>query len=157
MAAVDKRPSSLDDVPRLAITWRDLCEAMEFAREYLNRKLYLERSIEARAFALAVVVSYIRPFSGNRDLRGGRDPEDLSFLVEALDESGLRIHNELDVARRQVFAHSDAKRHPISTVRPGGDSYQVMEDPRVLPSHEVVTQLCENIRRMKAVLSPRLP
>ena len=109
----NQNPSLTDDralFKRLVISYHDLAEA----RTFLNRLAGLngeqpppqEDSIQLDALRVALVVSYSRPFSGNRSLPGVASTLPNRFL-EKLTEHERDLHERLIRLRNKEFAHSD--------------------------------------------------
>ena len=93
----------------------DWTHAERYCRRYLERNLYEMGKTyldDARAYTTAIVVSYSRPFSGNRDRSGERDAIDKKY-VEALTKQNRTVHDRIVDLRNKVFAHSDASFHNV--------------------------------------------
>ena len=90
----------------------DLGHAAECARQILQRDLHSATEREdkrlLRCLNTALIVSYARPFSGNKgspDVRKKLPPE----YLDVLSDEQRKLHNYLVESRNQDHAHSDAK------------------------------------------------
>jgi hypothetical protein len=76
------------------------------AKRWSNRKENLAHD----AFNIALIVSYAKPFSSNRDLEGQRE-ESLDrrvAITEILNEEEVDLHKRVKELRNSHYAHSDA-------------------------------------------------
>lgn len=81
-------------VERESINAWDWLHAKRYCERYLQLKLYRFDNTtvdDARAFTTAIVVTYSRPFSGNRGRDGKKDPIDQRYLI-SLDPEALAVH-----------------------------------------------------------------
>src|ERR1044071_849943 len=102
---------------RLVISFHDLTEA----RQFLNKLLGLNAeappaagdTLVRKALETALVVSYARPFSGNRGAPDvTRDMPD--ELLSDLTPEQRRVHDHIVELRNKEFAHSDAERSDVN-------------------------------------------
>lgn len=132
----------------------DWAHAERYCRFYLEHALYdLSKTYhdEARAFTTAIVVTYSRPFSGNRARDGQRDPIDEEYL-QALDRHGCALHERMLELRNTAFAHSDAAFHnvQIGDTERGGIT-TLSQDPLVPLERRDVEGLVANIEVFRVV------
>jgi len=97
---------------RLVLSSDDIRQAKRFVKFILKNELYLEINADQglinRSMQISAIISYIRPFSGNRgknDTFGKLDKKHLNTLTE--DE--LKFHCHIKGLRDQVFAHTDSE------------------------------------------------
>ena len=97
---------------RITASIADLWEAKDCARHILRLDLHSARDREDRSLLkclnTALVVSYVRPFSGNacsEDVQGKLPPDYLNVL----SDRQRRLHRELRTKRNQDQAHTDGR------------------------------------------------
>lgn len=74
-----------------------------------------EDTVLATSLTTTLVVSYMRPFTGNRGLDGKtNERETISPVRFSFSDEEKRLHKKLGLARNQFFAHSDARRFAIT-------------------------------------------
>ena len=95
---------------RIAQSLTDLDHAAECARQILQRDLHSATDREDKRLLpclnTALIVSYARPFSGNKaspDVRQKLPPE----CLDVLSDDQRKLHNHLLESRNQDHAHSD--------------------------------------------------
>ncbi|MCK5804720.1 MAG: hypothetical protein KAI66_17915 [Lentisphaeria bacterium] len=100
---------------RLVISHFDLSDAGGYADLIINRNLHGARGKEdrllLRGLNLALIVSYWRPFSGNRESSDTKGR--LKGYKEVLTEAEGRLHRRIGNLRNQDHAHSDPLAHSV--------------------------------------------
>lgn len=98
-------------LPRVRVDRIDLIKARQFAlhilaKEWSNKKTSLMHD----AFNIALIVSYAKPFSSNRDLEGQREAslDRRVAIAEILNEEEVDLHKRVKELRNSHYAHSDA-------------------------------------------------
>jgi hypothetical protein len=130
---------------RLAISCRDLIEAGDHAARLSELPPNPGRQYDSdhRAHALALVVSYARPFRRSH----GRNADPAIAVEElALDERLQDTHNAVMRLRDKVFAHSDADTARVDFEEPGS--------PRMYPSvqNPLKTFSVEELREFRQLI-----
>jgi hypothetical protein len=99
-------------LPRARVDRIDLNRARNFAAHILakgwsNNK----RSLVHDAFNIALIVSYVKPFSSRRDLeeRSESRLDDQVEITNVLNEEERKLHGRIKELRNRSFAHSDAR------------------------------------------------
>ncbi len=149
--------SSLSRSQRLLISVADLTWANKYATEFLQRVYGTCGDADdpvAMALAIAMVVGYWRPFSGNRDRDGRKERWLARGLEDALDDEERELHRMVGRARNRLYAHSDASAHEFETVELGDRVATHWVNP--LSSVESNTQLATAVRKLSAAMLPRL-
>jgi hypothetical protein len=140
------------DIERENLNSWDWEHAERYCRLYLDRSLYdfaETYADEAQAVTTAIVVTYSRPFSGNRDRQNRRDPVDTRYL-DVLDESSRAIHGRTVELRNRVFAHSDASFHKVQIESPAHGELETVSEDRLIPLEKAdVEVLLSNINIFK--------
>ena len=126
-------------------------------RSWLNRPItpkfnYLD--VSARALSTAIIISYSRPWSGNRarDGRGGDNLE--KQILEHIERSGRQVHHELHekiiALRHTVNAHSDAKVWGVSIeITPQGAVTTHSKDAFEYLTLDETAKLLENTQALR--------
>jgi hypothetical protein len=98
-------------LPRLRVDRIDLIRARKFAthilaKEWSNKKNRLVHD----AFNIALIVSYVKPFSSRRDLEKRNEfrLDEQAKIIDVLNEEERKLHDRVKELRNQSFAHSDA-------------------------------------------------
>lgn len=98
-------------LPRVRVDRLDLIRAREFAahilaKEWSNKKTSLVHD----AFNIALIVSYVKPFSSRRDLEERKEfrLDEQVEITDVLTEEERRLHYRIKELRNKSFAHSDA-------------------------------------------------
>lgn len=132
----------------------DLEHAARYCTLYLERELYdMAKTFvdESRAVSTAIIVTYARPFSGNRDRDNKRDPADQRY-VDALDSPNRSIHDRIINLRDKAFAHSDATYHNVKAeLTKGGGISTLANDPLIPLERSEVEMLQANIRIFRVI------
>ena len=132
----------------------DWVHAERYCHAYLERELYkLEKTYvdDARAFTTAIVVTYSRPFSGNRDRYNNRDPADKSYL-NGLGSHARAVHDRIVELRNKAFAHSDASYHDVQIRRTDRGGMTTLSRDLIAPlERSDVECLLSNIETFKSV------
>lgn len=127
----------------------DWAHAERYCQAYLEHdphKFSKTYTDEARAFTTAIVVTYSRPFSGNRDREGQRDPINANY-VAALEQAARELHDRIIDLRNSAFAHSDAKHHDVQIHdTASGGLTTLSRDPLVPLEKTEVEGLLANIK-----------
>lgn len=99
-------------LPRTRVDRIDLIRARRFAAHILAKGWTNKKtSLVYDAFNIALIVSYVKPFSARRDL-GERNESRLDDQVEimkVLNEEERKLHCRIKELRNRSFAHSDAQ------------------------------------------------
>lgn len=111
--------SEFEDFERLRFARDDLREAGRYLQRLLKRKYYRSGplAVDANAFYTAFVVTYCRPFSGNRDRRNKRAPTTMSPFLDRLPTDLREVHEALVRDRDQRIAHSDGTTRQVELHR----------------------------------------
>lgn len=116
---------------RLYISQSDLLIAQRFAKYILNKGLTDKTDKESKlvllAFNTSLIVSYIRPFSSNKE-EGEKYSSPSIFLTDVdkvLDnQEERRLHEQIRVSRNQEYAHSDFSAYSL-----GSNIVGLLNDP----------------------------
>lgn len=108
------RSDALDDKKRLfkrvIHSLEDLQHAADCADQILRRDLHSVATdgdkLLLKALSTSLIVSYGRPFSGNRASRDVQKMLPKTYL-DSLSEGQIRLHKQLMEARHRDYAHSD--------------------------------------------------
>ena len=99
-------------LPRVRVDRIDLIRARRFAshilaKEWSNKKTSLVHD----AFNIALIVSYVKPFSARRDLEERNESrlDEQVEITDVLDEEEREFHYRVKELRNKSFAHSDAR------------------------------------------------
>jgi hypothetical protein len=99
-------------LPRTRVDRIDLIRARRFAshilaKEWSNKKTSLVHD----AFNIALIVSYVKPFSPRRDLEERNESrlDDQVEITNVLNEEERKLHCRIKELRNRSFAHSDAR------------------------------------------------
>lgn len=110
--------------------------------------------ISARALSTAIIISYSRPWSGNRarDGRGGDNLE--KRILEHIEKSGRDVHRDLHERviglRHTVNAHSDAKVWGVSLeITPQGGLTTHSKDAFEYLTLDETTKLLQNTQALR--------
>ena len=120
------RPSKTEGNPIVLERKRRILDSHSFS-EAADYCACLERApeadrIERRAFSLAAIIAYARPFSGQRDEHGNREPRSRLKLYRRVlkhDEKYLELHRHVLSLRSEYAAHYDAKRAKVELPQNG--------------------------------------
>lgn len=128
--------------------------AERYCALYLERELYdMAKTFvdESRAVSTAIIVTYARPFSVNRDRNNKRDPVDQRY-VDALDSPNRSVHDRIINLRNKAFAHSDAEYHDVKVeLTEGGGVSTLANDPLIPLERTEVETLQSNIHIFKVI------
>lgn len=137
-------------IEREAINSWDWNHAARYCQKYLANRLYAIRPAsldEALAFSTAIIVTYSRPFSGNYDRAGRRDPVDDRY-ISALSPTEKDGHDRIINLRNSLFAHSDASAHNVQVTDTTGGGLVTFSEDRLAPLEKVVVEcLLANLQR----------
>ncbi len=137
-------------IEREAINSLDWDHAARYCQRYLENRLYAIKPtsrVEALAFSTAIIVTYSRPFSGNRDRARKYDLVDERY-ISALSPTEKAIHDQIVSLRKSLFAHSDASAHNVqvtNTTSGGLDTFS--KDPLAPLEKMVVECLLANLQK----------
>jgi len=98
-------------LPRVRVDRNDLKQARRFADHILAKKWTNKRaSLVHDAFNIALIVSYVKPFSSRRDLEARKEfrLDEQVELTDVLNEEEMGLHCRIKELRNKSFAHSDA-------------------------------------------------
>jgi hypothetical protein len=90
----------------------DLIKARKFATHLLNNRWSNKKpTLVQDAFNIALIVSYVKPFSSRRDLeeRSESRLDDQVEIASVLNEEERKLHGRIKELRNRSFAHSDAR------------------------------------------------
>lgn len=98
-------------LPRVRVDRIDLKRARNFAAYILEKGWSNKKpNLVHDAFNIALIVSYVKPFSSRRDLEERNESrlDDQVELTDVLNEEEIRLHYRIKELRNKSFAHSDA-------------------------------------------------
>jgi hypothetical protein len=137
-------------IEREAINSWDWNHAARYCQRYLTNRLYATRPTshdEALAFSTAIIVTYGRPFSGNRDRAGKRDPVDERY-INALSPTERDVHDQIIDLRNSMFAHSDASAHNVQVTNTTSGGLVTFSQDRLAPLEKMVVEcLLANLQK----------
>jgi hypothetical protein len=99
-------------LPRVRVDKIDLIKARRFATHILNKGWSNKKpNLVDDAFNIALIVSYVKPFSSRRDLeeRSESRLDDQVEIASVLNEEERTLHGRIKELRNRSFAHSDAR------------------------------------------------
>src|ERR1051325_1916476 len=99
-------------LPRLRVDKIDLTKAGRFATYILDKGWPNKTpNLVHDAFNIALIVSYVKPFSSRRDLEERVESrlDDQVEIASVLDEDERKLHRRIKELRNWSFAHSDAR------------------------------------------------
>lgn len=138
------------EIEREAINSWDWNHAARYCRRYLANHLYSispTNDVESLAFSTAIIVTYSRPFSGNRDRARERDPVNERY-IKALSPTEKDVHDQIISLRNSTFAHSDASTHNLQVTGNASKGLVTFsKDPLVPLKKEVVECLLANLQK----------
>ena len=109
-------------LPRLYIDRFDLHAALKFATYILKEDLHdkkkrkKDKDLLHAAFNTSLIISYSRPFSGNRNFKGEPKPSLDEGIYADLNNAETELHKKVLNLRDTAYAHSDARAHRIATL-----------------------------------------
>lgn len=118
----------------ISIYLTDFAQSRKFAKYVLDRNLPAKKSPQLRlihlAFNTSLIVSYSRPFTGNKNSEGEIERSPLKELVaEVLNQDEQKIHDNVVGYRHSTYAHSDARVHLIPGFSDRSGFPRFMADP----------------------------
>ena len=99
-------------LPRRRVDLIDLIKAREFAAHILKKGWSNKKpNLVHDAFNIALIVSYVKPFSSRRDLEERNESrlDDQVKITNVLNEEERKLHCRIKELRNRSFAHSDAR------------------------------------------------
>ena len=99
-------------LPRRRVDRIDLIKAQEFAAHILKKGWSNKKpNLVHDAFNIALIVSYVKPFSSRRDLEERNESrlDDQVKITNVLNEEERKLHCRIKELRNRSFAHSDAR------------------------------------------------
>jgi len=99
-------------LPRVRVDRIDLIRARNFAAHILKKDWSNKKtSLVHDAFNIALIVSYVKPFSSRRDLEERNEfrLDEQVEITNVLNEEERRLHDRVKQLRNRSFAHSDAR------------------------------------------------
>jgi hypothetical protein len=99
-------------LPRVRVDRIDLIRARNFAAHILKKGWSNKNNnLVHDAFNIALIVSYVKPFSSRRDLeeRSESRLDDQVEITNVLNEEERKLHGRIKELRNRSFAHSDAR------------------------------------------------
>ena len=99
-------------LPRRRIDRIDLIKAQKFATHILKKGWSNKKpNLVHDAFNIALIVSYVKPFSSKRDLEERNEArlDDQVEITNILNEEERKLHCRIKELRNRSFAHSDAQ------------------------------------------------
>jgi len=148
---------------RLILSQDDVRQASEIARYILEHDLWDETKwsdsrIIGRGLQNAMVVSYIRPFSGNSDTRHTLTRPNIG-IDKLLTESEWQSHQEIKRMRDTVFAHTDAELRDLSLVihqvGENATAKAISHNPYVMKSKQAIESFLSLFDRVLCLLSEK--
>jgi hypothetical protein len=137
-------------IEREAINSWDWNHAARYCQRYLTNRLYATKPTshdEALAFSTAIIVTYSRPFSGNLDRAGRRDPVDDRY-INALSPTERDVHDQIIDLRNSMFAHSDASVHNVQVTNTTSGGLVTFSQDRLAPLEKMVVEcLLSNLQK----------
>jgi hypothetical protein len=145
---------------RIVQSDHDLADAAECADQILQRNLHSATAREdkrlLRCLNTALIVSYARPFSGNRSSPDVRRSLPAEYL-DVLSDEQRRLHEQLVEARNRDHAHSDPQGRSVSVRVPKvGDgvlAIPLSRDASAPWPRESVEKVAELIARLRGKLA----
>ena len=118
----------------ISIYLKDFRQSREFSEYILQRRLPGKKGKKVRlihlAFNTSLIVSYSRPFTGNKNAEGKTERSPLKERVgEVLSEVEQKVHAKVVQRRNSTYAHSDARMYLIRGFDYGSRSLHLMVDP----------------------------
>ena len=150
-----------DELERLIISQQDLLQAKSFAEFILSKNLHdrstdwEEQKLIHLAFNTSLIVSYSRPFTGNRGISTGKQQSVGSKLLEVLSKEEKRLHDNLTRSRHAEYAHSDLNSHNVSIYACENFAIPIGRNPFVPIEIEQIRQLIAIIDRLLTEISLR--
>jgi hypothetical protein len=98
-------------LPRVRVDRIDLTRARNFAAHILKKGWSNKKpNLVHDAFNIALIVSYVKPFSSRRDLEERKEfrLDEQVEITDVLNEEERRLHYRIKELRNKSFAHSDA-------------------------------------------------
>lgn len=149
----------LPKLRRLILSQEDVQQAIDIAQYILEHSLWDEAKwsdarLIGRGLQTAMVVSYIRPFSGNFDAEHtfSRPRIDIDKL---LTEPEWRLHQEIKEMRDTVFAHTDAEQRNLSlSIYKFGEystANAISRNPYVMKSKQVTEDFLSLFKRVQCL------
>lgn len=137
-------------IEREAINSWDWNHATRYCQRYLANHLYAispTSHVEALAFSTAIIVTYSRPFSGNRGRAKKRDPVDERY-ISALLPTERDVHDQIIDLRNSMFAHSDASAHNVQVTNTTSGGLVTFSQDRLAPLNKMVVEcLLANLQK----------
>jgi len=99
-------------LPRRRVDRIDLIKAQEFAAHILTKGWSNKKpNLVHDAFNIALIVSYVKPFSSRRDLEERKESrlDEQADITNILNEEERKLHCRIKELRNRSFAHSDAQ------------------------------------------------
>lgn len=145
---------------RIVQSEQDLDHAAECAEQILTLDLHSSATRAdkrlLRCLNTGLIVSYVKPFSGNRgsaDVRKSLPSE----YIDILSDDHRRLHDQLIASRKCDHAHSDPKGRSVSVevqkVGDGGLTIPRGRDACAALSRDSVEEVAKLIQRLQAKLS----
>ena len=102
-------------LPRLNIFLRDFRQSYEFAVYILKKSLHNKKSDQSKlvhlAFNTSLIISYSRPFGGNKNFEGQTRSSLKPYVSKILTEDEIKLHDWIIDRRHTEYAHSRASAH----------------------------------------------
>jgi hypothetical protein len=98
-------------LPRVRVDRIDLIRARNFAAHILKKGWSNKKpSLVHDAFNIALIVSYVKPFSSRRNLEDRNESrlDEPLEIIDLLNEEERKLHDRVKELRNKSFAHSDA-------------------------------------------------
>lgn len=146
-----------DSLERLVISGEDLDLADSFAKLMLAEDPSQGTSISPllQALSIALVVSYWRPFSCNRDAGGKAKALDHSAAGFTAPEE--KLHRRMEELRDKEYAHSDSERHDVRFSVGPEDSLWCSRRVAFVPlTREQVELLRGMIRKLQRMIGAKM-
>lgn len=103
---MDKRiENEVNNLKRITMTFTDI----DYCEKYLNKALHEKDEIILRALSEAIIISYVRPFSGNYGVNLKTNKCTKKFILEE-----KKLHNRILELRNKIIAHSDKESYGVN-------------------------------------------
>jgi hypothetical protein len=119
---------------RILVFLSDFRQAQKFVWYILEKKLHAKKSDLSQlvhlAFNTSLIISYSRPFGGNKNF-AGQGKSSLAQVLDKLNDDERKLHERVIGSRNTAYAHSDASAHLVPGWNYGGKGIKLMRIPFV--------------------------
>lgn len=127
---------------RVYVFLSDFRQARKFVWYILEKRLHDKKSelsnLVHLAFNTSLIISYSRPFGGNKNFTG-QGKSSLNQSLDILDEDERKLHDRVVASRNTAYAHSDASSRVLQHWNYGGKGLKFMLDP-FIPLNKAETE-----------------